>query len=143
MFMFDFILFRFVGPWPLSFFFEMPGNPILWRYHVGFRDQEVYVRESRGWGTEDLLGAAEGSSGKAGSESPFFKTRILPAVDIHRLRAKSTCKESAHLESSEQVLLEDGRETIGRSPIEQPEMMCCTWKACPKTPVTVGGSDYF
>ncbi|CAI6340069.1 unnamed protein product [Periconia digitata] len=89
MFMFDFLLFRFIGPWPLSFFFEMPGNPVLWRWKVGFRDQEVYVRESRGWGAEDLLGAAEGSSGKAGSESPFFKTRILPAVDMHRLRAKS------------------------------------------------------
>ncbi|PVH99110.1 hypothetical protein DM02DRAFT_18955 [Periconia macrospinosa] len=89
MFMFDFMIFRVVGPWPLSFFLEMPGNPVLWRFRVGFRDEEVYVRESRGWGAEDLLGEAEGSSGKAGSESPFFKTRILPAVDIHRLRAKS------------------------------------------------------
>lgn len=89
MFLFDFMLFRVVGPWPLSFFLEWPGNPVLWRFRVGFRDQEVYVRESRGWGAEDLLGAAEGSSGKSGSESPFFKTRILPAVDIHRLRAKT------------------------------------------------------
>ncbi|KAF1959620.1 hypothetical protein CC80DRAFT_466580 [Byssothecium circinans] len=88
-FSFDFMLFRIVGPWPWTFFLELPGNPVSWRWKIGFRDEEVYVRESRGWGAEDLLGAAEGASGKAGSESPFFKTRILPAVDMHRLREKT------------------------------------------------------
>lgn len=88
-FMFDYLLIVVVGPWPWSFFFETPGNPILWRYYVGFRDKEVYVRESRGWGAKDLLGEAEGSSGKAGAESPFFKTRILPAVDRQRLTEKT------------------------------------------------------
>lgn len=88
-FMLDFLLFRIVGPWPWSFFLEMPGNPILWRWRVGFRDEEIYVRQSRSWGAEDLLGAAEGSTGKAGGESPFFKTRILPAVDATRLREKT------------------------------------------------------
>jgi len=62
---------------------------MLWRWKVGFRDEEVIVRQSRSWGAEDLLGAAEGSSGKAGGESPFFKTRILPAIDATRLREKS------------------------------------------------------
>ncbi|KAF1841946.1 uncharacterized protein K460DRAFT_369956 [Cucurbitaria berberidis CBS 394.84] len=85
----DWILFRIVGPWPWSFFAEQPGNPVSWRWNVGFRDEEVYVRVSRGWGAKDLLGAAEGGSGKAGEESPFFKTRILPAVDGQRLREKT------------------------------------------------------
>ncbi|KAF2033719.1 hypothetical protein EK21DRAFT_58347 [Setomelanomma holmii] len=88
-FMLDFVLFRIVGPWPWSFFLETPGNPVWWRIKIGFRDEEVYVRQSRGWGGEDLLGAAEGSTGKAGAESPFFKTRILPAIEKERLREKT------------------------------------------------------
>ncbi|KAF2019750.1 hypothetical protein BU24DRAFT_419371 [Aaosphaeria arxii CBS 175.79] len=88
-FLVDFILFRIIGPWPWGFFFESPGNPISWRFKTGFRDEEVYVRESRGWGARDLLGEAEGSSGRAGSESPFFKTRILPAVETRRLAEKT------------------------------------------------------
>ncbi|KAH7139108.1 hypothetical protein B0J11DRAFT_35506 [Dendryphion nanum] len=88
-FMFDFVLFRVVGPWPWSFFFESGGNPVGWRITIGFRDEEVYIRESRGWGAKDLLGEAEGSTGKAGGDSPFFKTRILPAVDQKRLKEKT------------------------------------------------------
>lgn len=88
-FLFDFLLFRIVGPWPKSFFLDVPGNPVWWRVKIGFRDEEVYVRESRGWGAKDLLGEAEGSTGRAGAESPFFKTRILPAVDSRRLREKT------------------------------------------------------
>ncbi|KAF2852988.1 hypothetical protein T440DRAFT_466552 [Plenodomus tracheiphilus IPT5] len=89
LFLGDFMLFRIVGPWPWTFFAESPGNPVSWRWNVGFRDEEVYVRQSRGWGAVDLLGAAEGASGKAGEDSPFFKTRILPAVDKERLRQKT------------------------------------------------------
>lgn len=85
-FMFDFTLFRVAGSWAFSFFLEAPGNPVWWRWSIGFRDEEVIVRQSRGWGQADLLGAAEGASGKAGAESPFFRTRILPAVDQERLR---------------------------------------------------------
>jgi hypothetical protein len=89
-FLIDWALFGIVGPWPYSFFLESPGNPVRWRLSVGFRDEEVYVRQSRGWGAEDLLGEAEGASKmKAGENSPFFKTRILPAVDGGRLRAKT------------------------------------------------------
>jgi hypothetical protein len=86
---FDWSLFTIVGPWPWSFFCDSGGSPIMWRVTCGFRDDEVYVRQSRGWGAEDLLGEAEGSSGKAGGDSPFFKTRILPAVDATRLREKT------------------------------------------------------
>ncbi|OAL49533.1 hypothetical protein IQ07DRAFT_588092 [Pyrenochaeta sp. DS3sAY3a] len=85
----DWVLFRVVAPWPYGFFAEQPGNPVSWRWAVGFRDDEVYVRVSRGWGAEDVLGAAAGSTGKAGEESPFFKTRILPAVEARRLREKT------------------------------------------------------
>lgn len=85
----DYLLVAVVGPWPWSFFLEQPGNAALWRWKVGFRDEEVYVRQSRGWGGKDLLGEAEGSTGKAGEESPFFKTRLLPAVDAQRLREKT------------------------------------------------------
>ena len=89
MFMLDFLLFRFVALWPYTFFVEQPGNPVSWRWNVGFRDDEVYVRVSRSWGAKDLLGEAEGGSGRAGADSPFFKTRILPAVDKSRLREKT------------------------------------------------------
>lgn len=89
LFLADFMLFRIVGPWPWSFFAESPGNPISWRWNVGFREEEICVRQSRGWGASDLLGAAEGASGKAGQDSPFFKTRILPAIDKGRLRQKT------------------------------------------------------
>ncbi|KAF2274144.1 uncharacterized protein EI97DRAFT_136953 [Westerdykella ornata] len=88
-FLFDFLLITVIAPWPYTFFLERPGNPVLWRLRIGFRDEEIYVRQSRGWGAEDLLGEAEGSSGKAGADSPFFKTRVLPAIDAGRLRAKT------------------------------------------------------
>ncbi|KAF2444805.1 hypothetical protein P171DRAFT_431606 [Karstenula rhodostoma CBS 690.94] len=88
-FLFDWLVITIIGPWPWTFFLESPGNPVSWRLSVGFRDKEVYVRESRGWGAKDLLGEAEGSSGKAGADSPFFKTRILPAVDRRRLTEKT------------------------------------------------------
>lgn len=88
-FLFDWMLVQVVGKWPFTFFFESPGNPVSWRMKIGFRDDEIYVRQSRGWGAYDLLGAAEGSSGKAGAESPFFKTRILPAVETRRLMEKT------------------------------------------------------
>jgi hypothetical protein len=89
MFMGDFVLFRFVAPWGWSFFIEQPGNPVSWRWNVGFRDEEVYVRVSRGWGAQDLLGETEGATGKKGAESPFFHTRILPAVEKKRLKEKT------------------------------------------------------
>ncbi|KAF3042354.1 hypothetical protein E8E12_004680 [Didymella heteroderae] len=88
-FFIDYVLVMVIAPWPYGFFLEAPGNPVRWRWTVGFRDEEVYVRQSRGWGAKDLLGEAEESTGKAGEESPFFKTRILPAVDPQRLKEKT------------------------------------------------------
>jgi hypothetical protein len=48
--MIDFILFIFVWPWPVEFVAgQARGNPCQWRWQVGFREQEVYVRRSREW----------------------------------------------------------------------------------------------
>lgn len=76
MFAFDFFLFRFVGPWPITFFAEQPANPCYWRWMLGFQREEVVVRVSRGWGTEELMQGV-----KQGQENPFFKTRILPVIE--------------------------------------------------------------
>jgi hypothetical protein len=88
-FLVDWLLYVVVGPWPMSFFFDSPGSPVSWRWKIGFRDEEIYVRESRGWGALELLGEAEGSTGKAGQDSPYFNTRVLPAVDAKTLREKT------------------------------------------------------
>lgn len=76
MMLFDFLLFRFIGPWPLTFFAEQPANPITWRWNIGFQREEIVVRISRHWGTEDLMQGV-----KQGQENPFFKTRILPSIE--------------------------------------------------------------
>ncbi|PSK44190.1 hypothetical protein B9Z65_170 [Elsinoe australis] len=83
-FAFDFVLLRFVLPWPVTFFLESPGNPVLWRWKVGFREEEIVVRESRRWGSKELVGLS-----KAGEESPFWKTRVLPGVDRRWCREKT------------------------------------------------------
>nr|POF04156.1 hypothetical protein CFP56_21911 [Quercus suber] len=75
MFAGDFVLFRFIGVWPLTFFAEQPANPVSWRWRLGFQEKEVIVRESRGWGAKDLLAGV-----RKGEDNAFFKTRILPAI---------------------------------------------------------------
>jgi hypothetical protein len=46
----DFVLFIFVWPWPVEFVAgQARGNPCQWRWQVGFREQEIYVRRSREW----------------------------------------------------------------------------------------------
>jgi hypothetical protein len=74
-FLIDYLLVTIIWKWPISFFLEFPGNPVTWRWNIGFRDQEVVVRISRNWSSDDLFGT------KKGGESPYFKTRILPALD--------------------------------------------------------------
>lgn len=78
---FDFLLFRFVGPWPLTFFFEQPANPCSYRWKLGFKDKEVVVRVGRNWSTEDLMQGV-----RQGEENAFFKTRILPAINAEEMR---------------------------------------------------------
>ncbi|CAK4031953.1 hypothetical protein MYCFIDRAFT_110798 [Lecanosticta acicola] len=76
MFAMDFLLFRFIGPWPLTFFAEQPANPTSWRWNLGFQKEEIIVRVSRHWGAEELVQGV-----KQGEQNPFFKTRILPAIE--------------------------------------------------------------
>ena len=83
-FMLDFVLVRVIMPWPLTFFLESPANPVSWRWRIGFRDEEIVVRESRKWGTEELMRGV-----KVGDESPFWKTRVLPGVDKMFVRSKT------------------------------------------------------
>lgn len=61
----DFGLVKVVLPWPVGFFFEMPGNPVFWRWKCGFRDFELVIRESRNWGAEELMGIAREDAGNA------------------------------------------------------------------------------
>ncbi|KAK8131097.1 hypothetical protein PG984_007535 [Apiospora sp. TS-2023a] len=54
-FLLDTVLFIFVWPWPVDFFLaSRHGNPVNWRWNVGFRDDEVVVRRSRRWDTAAL-----------------------------------------------------------------------------------------
>lgn len=47
-FMLDLVLLVFVWPWPVEFCAgRAHGNPVRWRWAVGFRDKEIYVRRSR------------------------------------------------------------------------------------------------
>ena len=48
MILFDFVLFRYIGAWPLMFFFEQPVSPALWRWKLGFHPSEVVVRYASG-----------------------------------------------------------------------------------------------
>jgi hypothetical protein len=80
-FLFDFLLFRFAGPWPLTFFFEQPVNPCTWRWRLGFQKEEVIVRISRGWENGDLMKERRDEEGKLSVEgNPFWRVRVLPAV---------------------------------------------------------------
>ncbi|KAH7018120.1 uncharacterized protein B0I36DRAFT_253735 [Microdochium trichocladiopsis] len=46
----DFVLTMFLWPWPIEFALKIAGgNPVMWRYNVGFRDREIIVRRSRHW----------------------------------------------------------------------------------------------
>jgi hypothetical protein len=76
----DYALLSIVAPWPWSFFFEKGGNPVSWRLKCGFRERELIVRKSRGWGVEELLDGE-----KVGAESPFWRTRVLPYVALEKM----------------------------------------------------------
>lgn len=80
-FFLDFVLAVFVWPWPYEFVVGRRGgsgdgdrgrgSPVIWRWRVGFRDREVYVRRSRAW-DRDVLSAGRDfldRDGKAGREA--------------------------------------------------------------------------
>jgi len=57
----DFFLTVFIWSWPYEFIIGGGANessPVQWRFSVGFRDKEVYIRKSRKW-DEDVLGSKE------------------------------------------------------------------------------------
>jgi hypothetical protein len=81
MFAMDYALIQYAVPWPLSFFLEQPANPVTWRWKLGFHQQEVVVRVSRNWGAHELM---KGS--KVAEQSPYWRTRIVPATSIDFLR---------------------------------------------------------
>lgn len=78
--MIDYVLFAFVAPWPYTFFFARSGNPTMWRIKIGFQAREAVFRQSRSWGAEDLLNGS-----KKGDDSPFWKTKILPGVELDKI----------------------------------------------------------
>ena len=86
MFVIDYLLVRLVVPWPYSFFFERPANPVTWRWKLGFQKQEVVVRVCRNWEAGDMM-----KGEKKGEQSPFFKTRIQTAID------KETMEKTGYL----------------------------------------------
>ena len=84
-FFLDFSLIKFLVPWPVDFFMGKPANPSLWRWRVGFRDDEIVVRRSRGWAQKlkkDWL-AEEGAVGLV------HRDRIVPAIDRVWVKAKT------------------------------------------------------
>ncbi|PNS19423.1 hypothetical protein CAC42_2600 [Sphaceloma murrayae] len=109
----DFVLVRFVLPWPVTFFLESPGNPVLWRWKVGFREEEIVVRESRRWGARELVGGS-----KVGEESPFWKTRVLPAVDRRFCREKSGYMMMGKDFDLDFVGMIKAHEAVGRKEVE-------------------------
>ncbi|KAM0721258.1 hypothetical protein Q7P37_003546 [Cladosporium fusiforme] len=81
----DFLLLRFLGPWPLNFFFAQPASPLTWRWHLGgFQAAEVVVRTSRHWGVQELLEGVQ-----EGEQNAFFTSKILPAIERQYVRSKT------------------------------------------------------
>lgn len=63
----DFILIVFVWPWPVEFVAATAhGNPARWRWHVGFREKEIYVRRSRNWDSAILGRVKDNDSSDSG-----------------------------------------------------------------------------
>lgn len=49
-FMCDLLIYAFIWPWPRDFFAGRAiGNPVTWRFILGFSDKEIIVRRSRRW----------------------------------------------------------------------------------------------
>lgn len=54
----DLFVYMYAVPWPMNFFAgQTIGNPVAWRFGVGFRDKEIIVRRSKTWdtGLQDVL----------------------------------------------------------------------------------------
>lgn len=120
----DLALITIIWPWPLSFF-VYPSNPVQWRWSIGFRDREIYVRVSRSWGREDLLDGAH-----KGEDSPFFKTRILPAVDRLYCKEKTgylMMGKNFDLDFDEMVY---AHELVDKKTVEEDSFKKCVYVWC-------------
>jgi hypothetical protein len=61
-FMIDLLIYVFIWPWPRDFFTgRTGGNPVLWRFIVGFNEEEIIVRRSRRWFQPSINMLEEGS----------------------------------------------------------------------------------
>lgn len=61
-FVLDLMIYVFIWPWPRAFFTgRAAGNPVLWRFIVGFNREEIIVRRSRRWFQPGLDMLEEGS----------------------------------------------------------------------------------
>ena len=83
MFFLDWVLARIFVPWPLDFFIGVPASPFLWKWTIGFQDQEIVVRKSRKWDKEipkDWL-SEEG-------DGLVYQERIMPAIDRSWVQAR-------------------------------------------------------
>ncbi len=86
-FAFDFGLGVFLGPWPWEFVFGERlgrGTPVMWRWKVGFREKEVYVRRSReSWdgdlGRVDLFAPEGDEVARLGREEVLKRVREATA----------------------------------------------------------------
>ncbi|KAM7207973.1 hypothetical protein V8F20_001767 [Naviculisporaceae sp. PSN 640] len=87
-FFLDFLLGVFVWPWPVEFTIGSAlrrGSPVGWRWSVGFRDKEIYLRRSREWDkTLGDLFADENTTGR----NEFF-SRISSATSPMLLQEKT------------------------------------------------------
>ena len=84
MFFCDWALARFLVPWPRDFFFGLPANPISWRWQVGFQNQEIVVRKSRGWDQ-----ALPSTWLEEDTNGTVYQERILPGIDRAWVQAKT------------------------------------------------------
>jgi len=87
-FLLDFLLFVFVWPWPYEFAIGSEashGAPLGWRWMVGFRDQEIYVRRSRAWD----VGLGNIFDEQANSKRTEFWSRIGDATNPLLLQQKT------------------------------------------------------
>lgn len=65
-FLLDFVLVVFVWPWPVEFCWgRTHGSPVQWRWGVGFRDKEIYVRRSRPTWDAQVPAALKGEDAQA------------------------------------------------------------------------------
>ncbi|KAK1757228.1 hypothetical protein QBC47DRAFT_378659 [Echria macrotheca] len=91
--MIDFVLCVFVWPWPWEFVAGAGGrgSPLGWRWIVGFRDKEIYVRRSRAWdsGIQDQLFGLGGKGAASQLEGSEFWSKVREATNPMLLQQKT------------------------------------------------------